>query len=95
MLAVDRYRQDRSDLRNELPGVDLLQGASVELQTFRALQASSYALKFLGKLSLNIKATPLPMTPTVFTVLTSASASASNRFPSVKVIITGTSLASI
>ena len=50
-------------------------------------QARAYARALSGKASLNLKATPLPITPTQLTVLTSASASSPVMSPVLYLII--------
>jgi hypothetical protein len=56
------------------------------------LHAIAYALKFSGNASLNNKAMPFPIAPTVLTVFTNASALVSRRLPWVNSIIEGTNL---
>ena len=51
------------------------------------LQATLYARKFFGNSSLNCKAIPLPITPTVLTVFTRASALEVIILPLVKCIM--------
>ena len=51
------------------------------------LHASTYLVKLMGYAFLNCRAMPLPITPTVFTVLTRASALDSRRLPCVYLIM--------